>query len=95
MRKTRKIFSDFFVKPWHTGVHKEKKLNQLFETCMVPACPGWDIRNEDAPLYRVPPSSNRITDGALSNTKYKSWKNWGTCMNKTYEIIMGVVGYTN
>jgi hypothetical protein len=23
------------------GVHKENILNQLFETCMVPACPGW------------------------------------------------------
>jgi hypothetical protein len=36
-----KIFFDLFVNPRHTGVHKEKILNQLFETCMVPACPGW------------------------------------------------------
>jgi hypothetical protein len=41
-----KIFFDFFVNPWHSGVHKEKILNQLFETCMVPACPGWDIREQ-------------------------------------------------
>jgi hypothetical protein len=41
LRKMRKIFFDFFVNPWHTGVHKEKILNQLFETCMVPARPGW------------------------------------------------------
>jgi len=40
-----KIFFDFFVKPWHSGVHKEKILNELFETSMVPACPGWDNLN--------------------------------------------------
>jgi hypothetical protein len=39
----RKIFFDFFVNPLHTGVHKEKILNELFETCMVPACSGWVI----------------------------------------------------
>jgi hypothetical protein len=41
----RKIFFNFLVNPWHTGVHKENILNQLFETCMVPACPGWVIGN--------------------------------------------------
>ena len=33
------------------GVHKEKNLNQLSETCMVPACPGWGLVNE---IYAVP-----------------------------------------
>jgi hypothetical protein len=43
LRKMRKIFFDLFVNPWHSGVHKEKILNQLFETCMVPACPSWEF----------------------------------------------------
>ena len=32
---------NIFQLPWNTSVHKEIILNQLFETRMVPACPGW------------------------------------------------------
>jgi hypothetical protein len=41
----RKIIFDFFVNPRQLGVDKEINLNQLFETCMVPACPGWERWN--------------------------------------------------
>jgi len=34
---------DFFVNPRQLGVHKEINFNQLFETCMAPACPGWEV----------------------------------------------------
>jgi hypothetical protein len=37
----RKIFFDLFVNPYQMGVYKEKNFYQLFETFMVPACPGW------------------------------------------------------
>jgi hypothetical protein len=41
----RKIFFDLFINPRQMGVNKEINFYQLFETCMVPACPGWELQN--------------------------------------------------
>jgi hypothetical protein len=80
LRKTRKIFFDFFVNPWHTGVHKEKILNQLFETCMVPACPGWVCAiaklAKGSIAAMLPQSSLSIAACRFCLQIYNGWLTW-------------------